>query len=87
MGFREIAKFLTRGGPPEMWINCPLTVASPGLLAESAVATVTSTGVCQDQTMGAIYLSMVMTSMGLMNLETPYSGWPLGADPKRTDRC
>ena len=54
-----------------MEIDCPLTMASPGLLTGSAVATLTSTGVCQDQTTGAVYLSMVMTSMELMNLEAP----------------
>ena len=70
-GFKEIAKSLTRGGPPEMGIDCPLTVAFADLLAGSTVVTLTSTGVCQDQTMGAIYLTTVMTSMGLMNLETP----------------
>ena len=35
------------------------------------MATVTSTAMCQDQTMGAIYLSTVTTPMGLMNLEAP----------------
>ena len=86
-GFKEIVKSLTRGRPPEIEIDCPLTVASPGLLMGSAVATLTSTGVCQDQTTGAIYLSMVITFMDLMNLETPYSHWLLGAHPKRTDQC
>ena len=71
LGFKEIAKSLTRGGPPEMGINCPLTVALTDLLAGSTVATLTLTGVCQDQTIGAIYLTTVMTSMRLMNLETP----------------
>ena len=35
------------------------------------MATVISTTMCQDQTTGTIYLSMVTTSMGLMNLEAP----------------
>ena len=69
--FKEIAKSLTRDESPEMEIDCPLTRASQGLLAGSAVATVTSTVMCQDQTTGAIYLSTVVTSMGLMNLEAP----------------
>ena len=75
LGFKEIAKSLTRGESPEMEINCPLTGASQGLLVGSTVATVTSTVMCQDQTMGAIYLSTVMTSMALMNLEPPH--WQL----------
>ena len=68
--FKEITKSLTKGESPEMEIDCPLTGASPDLSAGSAVATVTSTTMCQDQTM-AVYLSMVTTSMGLMNLEAP----------------
>ena len=44
---------------------------SLGLLAESAVATMMSMEVCQDETTGTMYMSTVMTSMGLMNLETP----------------
>ena len=87
LGFKEIAKSLTRGGPSEMGIDCPLTVALPDLSVGSTVATLTLTGVCQDQTTGAIYLITVMTSIGLMNLETPYSGWPPGADHRRTDGC
>ena len=70
-GFKEIAKSLTRDKSPEMEIACPLTGASQGLSAGPAVATVTSTVMCQDQTIGAIYLSTVMTSMGLMNLKAP----------------
>ena len=80
-GFREITNSLTRGRPLEMGIYCPLTVASPGLSAGSAVAKVTSTGVCQDQTMGTIYLTMVTTSMGLMNLETPLWHLATGGQP------
>ena len=38
-------------------------------VVEPTVATMISTTVYQDQTMGAIYLSMVNNSMGLMNLE------------------
>ena len=38
---------------------------------ESAVTTVISTTMCQDQTTGAIYLPMVTTSMGLMIFEAP----------------
>ena len=69
--FKEIAKSLTRGESPEMEINCPLTRASQDLLAGSAVATITSTVMCQDQNMCAISLSMVTTSIGLMDLEAP----------------
>ena len=71
LGFKEIAKPLTKGKSPEMEINCPLTTASQDLSSGSAVATVTSTMMCQDQSMGAIYLSKVTTSMGPMNLEAP----------------
>ena len=69
--FQEIAKSLTTGKSPEMEIDCPLTGVSQELAAESAVATVISTTMCQDQTTDTIYLSMVTTSMGLMNLEAP----------------
>ena len=86
-GFKEIAKSLNRGKSPEIEINCPLTGASQGLSVGSAVATVMSTMMCKVQTMGAIYWSMVMTSMGLMHLGSPLSGsWPLGANHRRTDR-
>ena len=71
LGFKEIAKSLTRGESPEMEIDCPVTRASQGLSVGSTVATVTSTVMCQDQTMGAVYLSSVMNSMGLINLEVP----------------
>ena len=54
-----------------MEVDCPPTKASQKLSVESTVTTVISTTICQDQTMGAIYLSMVTTSMGLMNLEAP----------------
>ena len=68
-GFQEITKSLTTGKSPEMEVECPLTGVSQGLLVGFAVATVTSTTMCQDQTIGPIYLSMVTTSMGIMNLE------------------
>ena len=70
-GFKEISKSLTRHKSPEMEIDCPLTGASQVLSVGSAVATVTSTAMCQDQIMGTVYLSTVTTSMGLMNLEAP----------------
>ena len=70
-----------------MGIDCPPTVALPDLLAWFTVPTLTLTGVCQDQTMCAIYLTTVMTSMGLINLETPYASWPPGADHRGTDGC
>ena len=54
-----------------MEVDCPLTRASQELLVESTVATVISTTMCQDQTMGTVYLSMVTTYMGVMNLEVP----------------
>ena len=52
-------------------INSPLGLVSPGLLAGSTMATMTSMELCQDKTMGAMYVSTMMTSMGLMNLEAP----------------
>ena len=70
-GFQEIAKSLTASKSPEMEVACPLTKASQDLSVGSTVATVTSTTMCQDQTMGTVYLSRVTTSMGLMNLEAP----------------
>ena len=54
-----------------METNSPQAGAVQELLVESAGATVISSTVCQDQTMGAIYLLTVTTSMGLMNLKTP----------------
>ena len=71
LGFQEIAKSLATGKSPKMEVDSPLTGASQELLAEPTVATVISTTMCQDQTTGAVYLSMVTTSMGLMNLEAP----------------
>ena len=71
LGFQEIAKSLTTSKSPEMEVDCPLTKASQDLLVGSTVATVTSSTMCQDQTVGTIYLSTVTTSMGLMNLEAP----------------
>ena len=71
LGFKKIAKSLTRGKYLEMEINCPLTRASLDLLPGSTVATVTSATMCQDQTAGILYLSKVTTSMGLMNLKAP----------------
>ena len=68
-GFHEIARSLTTGESSKMEVDCP--PISQELSTESAVATVISTTMCQDQTMGAIYLSTVTTSMGLMNLEVP----------------
>ena len=35
------------------------------------MATMASTEVWQDKTVGTIYVSTMMTSMGLINLETP----------------
>ena len=71
LGFQEIARSLTAGESPKMEVDCPLTRASQELSAESAVTAVFSTTMWQDQTTGAIYLSTVTTSMGLMNLEAP----------------
>ena len=68
LGFQEMARSLTAGKPPLMEVDCPLTVVSQELSVES---TVISTTMCQDQTTGAIYLSTVITSMGLMTLEAP----------------
>ena len=54
-----------------MEVDGPPIGTSQEMLAGCRVATVISTTMCQDQTMGAIYLSPVTTSMGLMNLEAP----------------
>ena len=54
-----------------MEIDSPQTGAAQELLVEPTVAMVISITICQDQTMGAIYLSTVTTSMGLMNVEAP----------------
>ena len=51
-----------------MDVDCPLIRASQEM---STVTTVISTAMCKDQTTGAVYLSMVTTSMGLMNLKAP----------------
>ena len=52
--FQEIAKSLTAGKSPDIEVGCPLTEASQDLLVGSTVATVTSTTMHQDQTMGII---------------------------------
>ena len=54
-----------------MEYDSPRTGLLQELSAESTVTTVISTTMCQDQTTGAIYLSTLTTSMGLMNLEAP----------------
>ena len=69
--FQEIARSLTTGKSPKMEIEHPQTGVAQELLVELAVATVISTTMCQDQTMGTIYLPTVTTSMVLMNLEAP----------------
>ena len=71
LGFQEIARSLTTGKFPKMEDDSPWTRVSHKLSVEPAVATVISTTMCQDQTMGAVYLSTITTSMGLMNLEAP----------------
>ena len=57
--------------PPRVRMDSPLGLVSPGLLVGSAMATMMSMEVCRDKTMGAMYMSTMMTSVGLMNLETP----------------
>ena len=54
-----------------MGIDCPQSGVAQELLVEPTVAKVISTTMCEDWTMGAIYLLTVTTSMGLMNLEAP----------------
>ena len=70
-GFQEITKSLIAGESPKMEVDSPQTRASQELSVEPTVVTVISTTMCQDQTMSAIYLSTVTTSIGLMNLEAP----------------
>ena len=69
LGFQEIVKSLIAGESPEMDIDSPQIRAAQELLVEPTVAMVISSTMCEDQTMGAIYLLTVTTSMGLMNLE------------------
>ena len=71
LGFQEITRSLTAGKSPKMEDDSPQSGASHELSVEPTVATVISTTMCQDQNMGAIYLSTVTTSMGLMNLKAP----------------
>ena len=71
LGFQEIARSLTADEPPEMEIDHPQSGVAQELLVEPTVAMVISATMCKDQTMGAIYLSTVTASMGLMNLEAP----------------
>ena len=63
-----------------MEVDHPQSGVAQELLVDPAVATVISATMCQDWTMGAIYLSTVTASMGLMNLEAPSvavgSQWP-----------
>ena len=54
-----------------MEIDHPQSGVAEELLVEPAVATVISTTMCKDGTTGAIYMSTVTASMGLMNLEAP----------------
>ena len=57
--------------PPGTTTNIPQGLASPGLLAGSAMATMISMEINQDEMTGNIYMNTVMASMGLINLETP----------------
>ena len=87
LGFQEIAKSLTAGESPGMEDHSPWSVASHKLPMEPTLATVISTTMCQDQTVGTIYLSTVTTSMGLMNLEAPSVAVDYGgADHRRINR-
>ena len=70
-GFKEIAESLMEAVPSGTTTNIPQVLASPGLLKGSAVATMISTEIHQDEMTGNIYMSIVMASMGLINLETP----------------
>ena len=70
-GFKEITESLMGDDPPGTTTNIPQGLASPGFLVGSAVATMTSTVIHQDELTGNIYMNTVMTSMGLINLETP----------------
>ena len=65
LGFQEIARSLTAGKSPKMEDDSPWSGASHKLSMEPTVATVISTTMCQDQTMGAIYLSTVSTPWDL----------------------
>ena len=70
-GFKEIAESLMGDYPSRTTANIPPVLVSPGLLAGSAVATMMSMEICQDEMTGNIYMSTVTASMGLINLETP----------------
>ena len=47
------------------------TSVAPILLMESVIATVISTSMRRDQRTGAVYVSIMTTSMEIMNLEAP----------------
>ena len=57
--------------PPETTTYIPQGSASPGFLAGSAMATMMSMDIHQDEMTGNIYMNTVMASVGLMNLKTP----------------
>ena len=70
-GFKEIAGSLMGDDPSGTTASIPPVLASAGLLAGSALATMMSMEICQDKMTGNIYMSTVTASMGLINLETP----------------
>ena len=70
-GFKEIAESLMGNEPSGTTASTPPVWASAGLLVGSAMATMTSMEIHQDEMTGNIYMCTVTASMGLINLETP----------------
>ena len=71
LGFQKILRSLTIDEPPKMEIDHPQCGVAQELLVEPAMATVISTTICENWTMGAVYLPTVTASMGLVNLKAP----------------
>ena len=52
-------------------MDVPDAGAAPILPIEPTIATVISTSMERDQRMGTVYVSIITTSMGIINLEAP----------------
>ena len=67
--FYEITRFLCRDDSTCITIDIPPELTTPpGLLAGTAMATMTSMWMCQDTVTGATYVDTVMASMSLISL-------------------
>ena len=70
-GFMAVAKSLGEGKPPWMSVKILQEMAAPGFIVGSAMTTMMTTQIHQDEMTGVTYMDTVTVSMGLINLGTP----------------